>query len=142
MLTITNAGNAEGTALAGEALAGRVKAGDVLALFGELGAGKTTFVQGLLKGLNIEDHATSPTFVIANKYQGKDFPVFHIDLYRLDSLSQMEDLGLDDIFSEGSLAVIEWAEKLGPLMPEKRTEVRITLRDDGGRDIRIEDICQ
>lgn len=116
-----------------EKLAGTLKPGMFVLLYGDLGAGKTAFVRGLAAGLgaNPED-VSSPTFVIMQHYKGRT-PLTHVDLYRLESAAAVDDLGLDELASGGVLA-IEWAERL-PRIPDERVEVRI--EDAGGNDRRI-----
>jgi tRNA threonylcarbamoyladenosine biosynthesis protein TsaE len=112
------------TAAAGRTLAARLGAGDVVLLFGDLGAGKTAFVKGLAEGLGAgRDAVTSPTFTLMQEYRGGQLTVFHVDLYRLDDPREIDDLGLDEIAADGVLA-IEWAEKL-PRPPAGAVHVRI-----------------
>lgn len=85
-------------------------------LIGELGAGKTCFVQGLARGLGIEDNVSSPSFVLLREYKGR-LPLYHIDLYRLEQLSEIADLGLDDYFYGDGVSVIEWANRAPELLP-------------------------
>jgi tRNA threonylcarbamoyladenosine biosynthesis protein TsaE len=115
----------EETAAAGERLGRTLQAGDVVALTGELGAGKTCFVQGLVRGLEVAGGATSPTFVLVNEYRGR-LPVYHVDAYRTTSLDELLDLGLPELFHEGGgVTVIEWADRLGPLVPADAIHVHI-----------------
>src|SRR5207245_1395923 len=90
--------------------------GSVVALTGELGAGKTCFVQGLVRGLGATVRATSPTFVLVNQYEGR-VPVHHVDAYRTDSMTELMELGLLDLIGGDGVTVIEWADKLIPLLP-------------------------
>lgn len=91
----------------------------ILALSGELGAGKTTFVQGLLKGLGSDDMAQSPTFTYLQIYEGK-VPVYHFDLYRLKSSEEFIALGFEEFLSAGGVTVIEWPERITSLIPEAK----------------------
>ena len=102
---------ADETAAAGERLAAELGPGDVVALTGALGAGKTCFTQGLARGLGVTGRAVSPTFVLVNEYRGR-LPVHHVDAYRVDSLTELLDLGLDEMFAGDGVTVIEWADKL------------------------------
>ncbi|MBI5573690.1 MAG: tRNA (adenosine(37)-N6)-threonylcarbamoyltransferase complex ATPase subunit type 1 TsaE [Elusimicrobia bacterium] len=139
-----------------------VKPFDVICLFGSLGAGKTVFVQGICKGLAVKDFVNSPSFKIVNEYRGK-FPVYpeprqkprfsktgmgkrqkftrcgvyHIDLYRLNSAGEINDLGLDEYIYGNGIAIIEWAEKLGKKnLPKKRIEIYIKIKSENEREIK------
>ena len=114
----------EETEAAGERLGTRLGPGDVVALVGELGAGKTCFIQGLVRGLGVTTHATSPTFVLINQYRGR-VPVYHVDAYRTESLAELQDLGLPELFAGAGVTVVEWADKLLPLLPPGTIEVTI-----------------
>jgi tRNA threonylcarbamoyladenosine biosynthesis protein TsaE len=128
----------EATRLVGERLGARLRAGQVVALIGDLGAGKTCFAQGLLRGLGVGAEVTSPTFVLVNQYRGR-LPVHHVDIYRIATLSELLDLGLDEMWSGEAVTVIEWADKLLPLLPADRVTVRITGLGDEPREIAIEE---
>ena len=123
---------------AGRALAATVSAGDVLLLYGDLGAGKTAFVRGIAEGLGISrDEVSSPTFTLIQEYRGGQLPLFHVDLYRIDDPREFDELGLDEIAEAGVLA-IEWAEKLAArLKPSRYVEVRIEHAGDSARRIDI-----
>jgi tRNA threonylcarbamoyladenosine biosynthesis protein TsaE len=97
----------------GEALGRKLQPGDIVLLFGELGAGKTTFAQGIAEGLDLDPkhYVRSPTFTLVNEYQGR-LPIFHIDLYRLNSAEEIRDLGLEEYLFGPGVTVVEWAEKL------------------------------
>src|SRR5712691_877285 len=100
------------TAAVGRELAATLAAGDVVLLYGDLGAGKTAFVKGLAEGLGVgRDDVSSPTFTLVQEYRGGRLTLFHVDLYRLNDPREIDDLGLDEIAIDGVLA-IEWAEKL------------------------------
>jgi tRNA threonylcarbamoyladenosine biosynthesis protein TsaE len=126
----------EETAAAGEALGRTLRAGDVVALYGELGAGKTCFVQGLVRGLDVTGHATSPTFVLVNEYRGR-LPVHHVDAYRTESLTELIDLGLLDLMGGDGVTLIEWADKAEPLLPRRTIRVRIEGVGDEPRVVAI-----
>ena len=120
------------TAAIGREIAARLRAGDVVLLFGDLGAGKTALTKGLAEGLGVsQDAVSSPTFTIMQEYRGGRLPLFHVDLYRLNDPREIEDLGLDEIASAGVLA-IEWAEKLPP-----RLKLALSSIDDLARAIEI-----
>ena len=128
----------EETAAAGEALGRTLGAGDVVALYGELGSGKTCLVQGLARGLGVTAPATSPTFVLVNEYRGR-LPVYHVDAYRTQSLTELMDLGLPELFDEGGVTVVEWADRAEPLLPARTIRIRIAGVGDDPRAITIED---
>jgi tRNA threonylcarbamoyladenosine biosynthesis protein TsaE len=114
---------------------------DVLALTGQLGVGKTTLIQGIAEGAGVKDYVTSPTFIIINEYnalpagrQGR-LPFYHVDLYRLDTLGDIEELGIEEYFNKGGICVIEWAEKLGGLLPAKAERIAIEQKGENEREI-------
>jgi len=126
----------ESTTAAGERLGARLGAGDVVGLTGELGAGKTCFVQGLVRGLGVATPATSPTFVLVNEYRGR-LPVHHVDLYRTQSLTELLDLGLEELLAGGGVTVVEWADRCEPLLPPRTIRVHIEGVGEEPRQITI-----
>jgi tRNA threonylcarbamoyladenosine biosynthesis protein TsaE len=127
----------EETQAVGARLGARLRAGDVVACIGELGAGKTCFLQGLARGLGVETDVTSPTFVLVNQYRGR-LPVYHVDAYRTESLTELVDLGLQEMLQGDGVTVIEWADKLLPLLPPSTVTVTITGLGDQPREIVID----
>lgn len=116
-------------------LAGYLREGDLVALVGELGAGKTMFVKGIAKGLGVVDHSyvNSPSFVVLKEYHGsKD--LYHFDVYRLDQKSFCETLDYETYFYDGGITVVEWADKIRDVLPEDYLEVNIEHRDYTKRD--------
>ncbi|HWF08160.1 MAG TPA: tRNA (adenosine(37)-N6)-threonylcarbamoyltransferase complex ATPase subunit type 1 TsaE [Bryobacteraceae bacterium] len=112
--------------------------GGVVLLIGNLGAGKTTLAKGIVSGHNgtpIEE-VSSPTFTLIHEYTDER-PVYHIDLYRLDDAREVEALGLDEIFTSGSLVLLEWAERFPALLPPERAEIRLRALPDETREIAI-----
>lgn len=106
-------------------LAKNLKGGDVLCLYGDLGSGKTSFVQGLAKGLGIEGRIISPTFIIARQYEMGDLNFYHIDLYRTQSMHDLLSIGMDEILeNKNNIVAIEWSEKLLDLLPKKRIDLK------------------
>ncbi len=103
----------------GEKLGSPAKSGTVFALSGELGAGKTQFVKGLARGLGISARIHSPTFTLVNEYGGGRLKLFHLDLYRLETPAQIESAGLGDYLQPDGVSVIEWAERLGPIVKQR-----------------------
>jgi tRNA threonylcarbamoyladenosine biosynthesis protein TsaE len=128
----------EATRHAGEQLGARLGPGQVVAVFGELGAGKTCFVQGLMRGLGVRAEVTSPSFVLVNQYRGR-MAVHHVDAYRTGTLTELLDLGLEEMWSGDGVTVIEWADKLRPLLPTDAVTVRIGGLGDEPREIHIEE---
>jgi tRNA threonylcarbamoyladenosine biosynthesis protein TsaE len=122
----------DATQAVGEALAGLVVGGDLVLLSGEMGAGKTAFVQGLGRGLGVAERITSPTFTIAHQYAGGRVTMHHLDVYRLEHLNEALDVGLAEMLDEGSLVVIEWGDAIAPVLPRDYLEVRMVFgpRDD------------
>ncbi|WP_204260226.1 tRNA (adenosine(37)-N6)-threonylcarbamoyltransferase complex ATPase subunit type 1 TsaE [Caloranaerobacter azorensis] len=101
-----------------------LKSGDILCLNGDLGAGKTTLTQSIAKGLDVEDYVTSPTFTLINEYEGR-YPVYHFDVYRIDDIDEMYDLGFEEyIYSEG-VTIIEWASIIEDILPLERLDITI-----------------
>lgn len=121
----------EGTERLGAALAPALRLGDVLALSGELGAGKTRFVSGLVHALSPGARVRSPSFTLVNEIAGT-LPVFHLDLYRLEDVREVESLGLEDYAARGAL-VVEWGERLPSVWLAEALFVMITLEADDGR---------
>jgi tRNA threonylcarbamoyladenosine biosynthesis protein TsaE len=121
----------------GERLGARLRPGDVVACIGELGAGKTCFIQGLARGLGVTGDVTSPTFVLVNEYRGR-LPVHHLDAYRTESLTELADLGIEEMLHGDGVTVIEWADKLRPLLPRDAIVVTISGLGDEPREILID----
>ena len=116
----------------------RLAAGDTIVLSGDLGAGKTTFVQGLAAGLGITARVQSPTFVLVRRYEAA-IPLVHADLYRLDAGAELLEIGLDDLFTGEAIVVIEWGEAAGRLLPADRLEIRLAAVPgaDDHRDVAV-----
>ena len=115
-------------------VAGLTTAGDVILLDGDLGAGKTTFTQGLAKQLGVTEPVTSPTFTLVRRYPtSAGFDLYHADLYRLDQLNEVVDLGLNELLDEGAAAVIEWGEKGAPALGPDHLSIQLRIdKDDPG----------
>lgn len=121
----------------GEYLGCCLQRGDLLCLEGELGAGKTTLVQGLAQGWQALDQAASPTFVLVNVYRRADgASLFHLDAYRIESMAEAEELDLDAMLNEGPL-VIEWADRIEPILPSERLWVKLEHKDPETRSLTI-----
>jgi tRNA threonylcarbamoyladenosine biosynthesis protein TsaE len=122
----------------GERLGARLTPGAVVACTGELGAGKTCFLQGLARGLGVTGGVTSPTFVLVNQYRGR-LPIYHLDAYRTDSLTELVDLGLEEMLHGDGVTVIEWADKIRPLLPARTIHVHLQGLGDEPREITIDE---
>lgn len=126
--------SADETRALGERLGARLGKGDVVACIGALGAGKTCFLQGLARGLGVAAAVTSPTFVLVNEYQGR-LRVYHVDAYRTTSLTELVDLGIEEMLHGDGVTVVEWADKLLPLLPRRALTVTISGLGDEPREI-------
>ena len=127
----------EQTRRVGMRLGGFLQPGDVICLQGELGAGKTTLVQGITQGWGSLDAVSSPTYVLVNIYRRLDLSsLFHLDTYRIESLSEAAELDLDDMLAQGPL-VIEWPERLQLLLPEDHLWIRMNYQDDEQRSMLV-----
>ena len=126
----------EATERLGCELASLFRVGDVIALYGELGAGKTCLVRGLAKGLGVEKGlVSSPSFSLINEYPGP-LPLFHMDCYRLGPEEEIQELGLEEYFDGPGISIIEWAERIKEL-PEERLDISISILDESRRSIQI-----
>jgi tRNA threonylcarbamoyladenosine biosynthesis protein TsaE len=126
--------SAQETQALGEKIANQLKGGEVLALFGELGSGKTTFLQGLAKGLGIKERILSPTFIMMRQYDN----FYHVDLYRIEDERDIEGLGLEEIWSDPqNIVAIEWAEKIKDVLPKKRIEIYFKYLKNDEREIEV-----
>jgi tRNA threonylcarbamoyladenosine biosynthesis protein TsaE len=127
----------EETLAAGERLAATLAPGAVLALHGELGAGKTALVKGIARGLGVPQAVTSPTFTLVHEYRGGRLPLYHVDLYRLESVGQALAIGIEDYLAPDGVTVIEWAEKIAALLPPSTRHVQLDIVDDNTRRLRL-----
>ncbi len=143
MIFTTHSG--EETQDLGTRLGRLLSSGDIVLLFGDLGAGKTTLTQGIARGMGVnpDEYVRSPTFTLVNEYAGK-FPIYHIDLYRLDSLAEIENIGLEETLFGGGVSIVEWAEKLfrSPGEPPglgitQRIEVEISCLGENERRLEV-----
>lgn len=113
----------------GAALAELLVPGDVISLTGDLGAGKTCLVQGAARSLGVHEPVGSPTFVLVREYRG-EIPVYHLDVYRLDRLQEVLDLGFEDLLDPGGVIFIEWGDAIDPLLPDSYLEVELSISGD------------
>ena len=126
----------EKTKQLGRTLGEVLKKGDLIALTGELGSGKTTMIQGICKGLEVQEKVTSPTFVLITTYQGR-IPVYHFDLYRLEGKDEFLNLGYEEYFYGEGVTLIEWSEKVREYLPAKRIEIHLHRLKENEREIEI-----
>ena len=125
----------EDTERFGEEIAASLNAGDVLALSGELGAGKTAFCRGLARGLGYEGRVTSPTFAIVGEYLGGRLSMFHFDLYRLEGEDELFDIGWEDYLSGGGVCAVEWAQRAPGAFGEDTVWFDFRVLEDGAREV-------
>ncbi|OGW14274.1 MAG: tRNA (adenosine(37)-N6)-threonylcarbamoyltransferase complex ATPase subunit type 1 TsaE [Nitrospinae bacterium RIFCSPLOWO2_12_FULL_45_22] len=122
----------------GETMGRYLKGGEIICLYGELGVGKTCLTQGIAQGLKVEDprRVKSPSFILIREYNGS-LPLYHIDLFRLSTPQEMEELGYEEYLYGEGVTVIEWADKMGQYLPRKRIDIFLSYREEGKREIRI-----
>lgn len=118
----------------GAQLGAELPQNSVLCFFGDLGAGKTTFIQGLVSEVTGSEHASSPTFVYLNIYEGEK-PVYHFDLYRLKDAEEFLSMGFDEFFYAGGICCVEWAERILPLLPEGCLTITMSHLNENQREI-------
>ena len=126
MTVVANTASVDATRDLAAAVSSLARPGDVIVLAGDLGAGKTAFVQGFGRGLGVAERITSPTFTLVHVYEGR-FPVHHLDVYRLEQLSEALDLGLPEMLDEGGVVLVEWGDAILPVLPHDFLEVRLTF---------------
>lgn len=136
MLAELNTHNESETMILGERIGATLKPGDVIALTGDLGAGKTTLTKGIAHGLGVESEVASPTFTIIHEHRGKT-PLYHIDLYRLESEDLLADLGLEEYLYGQGVTVVEWAERMEGFLPASALRVHLSLANETERDIQL-----
>lgn len=125
----------------GRKIGSSLKGGEILALVGDLGAGKTTFIQGLAQGMGIENKIVSPTFILMRSYEGKNLKLYHLDLYRLegDIKTHVRELGIEDFWGRGkNVAVVEWADKSREVFPSGTIWIDFEKIDEDERKIKAE----
>ncbi|MCY4403372.1 MAG: tRNA (adenosine(37)-N6)-threonylcarbamoyltransferase complex ATPase subunit type 1 TsaE [Candidatus Poribacteria bacterium] len=123
----------------GEKLGKRLKPGDVIALIGDLGSGKTCLTQGIARGVGIAQNevVSSPSYILINEYKG-NIPIYHIDLYRLETAAEISDLGLGEYIDSDGICIIEWAERMENGLPNTCITIHITWEDENTRSIKIQ----
>ena len=125
----------EDTIQYGRAMAGALESGDVIALCGELGAGKTHLVKGLAAGLGAECAVTSPTFTLIHEYRGGRLPIFHADWYRVEEEQELLKIGIDDYLAEDGVVIVEWADKFRATLPARTLWIEFRFLEDGTREV-------
>ena len=130
--------NTSGTIQIGKSIGSLLLPGDVVALVGELGTGKTQFIKGLAVGVGIgkPTYISSPSFTLINEYKGK-IPFYHIDLFRLRAEKEAEDLGLEEYFQSGGITAIEWADRIPSLLPREMLWIQISYTGENTRSLEI-----
>ena len=130
----------EETEAVGRKIAAKLLPGDIIAYYGDLGAGKTAFTRGLAAGLGVTEQVTSPTYTIVNEYLSGRMPLFHFDMYRLDSADDLFDIGWEDYLARGGVCAVEWSENVRDALPPDAVTVTIARcpENDGWRTITIE----
>lgn len=122
---MTRSASPEATLAIGRQFAQRLRPGDVVAVRGNLGSGKTHFISGVCEGLGVRMHATSPTFTLINEYDAPFGKVVHMDLYRINKPAELRELGIEEYFNEHCICLIEWPEVMEEMLPSRRFDVRI-----------------
>ena len=135
-ILLTETKSADETERLGFELAESLNPDDVVALYGDLGSGKTGFVSGIARGLNVSKSVKSPSFNIINEYPG-DIPLFHIDFYRLEKSAEIEDIGWTEYLDSGGIVIIEWAERVKNVLPSKRIDVYFQILNNVSRRLEI-----
>lgn len=120
---------------AGRELAARLRGGDVVAMDGEMGAGKTHLCKGLVAGLGSDADVTSPTFALVQEYPGGRVPVFHFDFYRIEHPFELEEIGWDDYLDRGGVVLVEWASKFPRELPADRLSIEVRISDRDEREL-------
>lgn len=129
--------SAEETEALGQALGRLLQPGDVVALVGDLGAGKTCLTRGIARGLGIDEPVTSPTFILVAEYRSAaGFPFYHADCYRLErAMAEAQAIGLDELLLDDGVAVVEWAERIESLLPPGHLRITLAVLDDTRREL-------
>ena len=130
----------EETIAFGEQLAHKLARGSVVALYGDLGTGKTRVIKGICRGLGVKEHVASPTFMIVNEYKGSLLNIFHFDFYRINSLVEVREIGVEEYLSGDGVCLIEWADRIKDVLPLNRFDLHLLLgNDEHSRMITIEE---
>ncbi|AGC69599.1 putative ATP/GTP hydrolase [Thermoclostridium stercorarium subsp. stercorarium DSM 8532] len=136
MFTVISESEAD-TVRFGEKIAAKLKKGDIIALTGDLGTGKTAFVKGLARGLGVAEYVTSPTFTLVQSYKGRDVSLHHFDVYRISDEEEMFEIGFNEYLYENDICVIEWADLIKNLIPPRAIWIHFERTEDGADKRRI-----
>ncbi|HEY9556199.1 MAG TPA: tRNA (adenosine(37)-N6)-threonylcarbamoyltransferase complex ATPase subunit type 1 TsaE [Acidimicrobiales bacterium] len=140
MSVVATTAHVDETRRLAEAVAELARAGDIIVLTGDLGAGKTAFVQGFGRALGVTDRITSPTFTLVHVYEGR-LPIHHLDVYRLEQLEEAADLDLPEMLDAGGVVLIEWGDSIVPVLPHDFLDVRLTFGDgDDDRQLTLDPV--
>lgn len=134
VLTTNSAGE---TMALGEELGKRLAPGEVIALFGDLGAGKTTLTKGIARGLGLAADVHSPTFTLIHEHPGP-IPLYHVDLYRLTSEDEVESLGIEEYIYSDGVTIVEWADRMKSILPPDRLDITLRVTGDTTRELALE----
>lgn len=126
----------------GEDIAKNAKAGEIYCLTGDIGAGKTHFAKGFAKGLMIKDDITSPTFTIVDEHREGNIPFFHFDVYRINSITEMIDIGYEEYFFSDGVCLIEWADMIEDIVPKNAIWINIKKNLENGEEYRIIEVIR
>ncbi len=126
----------EQTKMIGQRLGHLLRPGDIICLYGRLGAGKTAFAQGVARGLGVEEPVTSPTFILINEYEGR-LPFYHFDAYRLEGADDFAGLGYEEYFYGDGVALVEWADRVAEVLPPERLDVELEPEGEEQRLLRL-----
>ena len=137
MKTVFETNSPAETEQIGFALGSRLAPGTVIAMTGDLAAGKTTMLRGLARGMGLSDDVTSPTFAIVHEYREGNLPLFHFDMYRLASSDELFDIGWEDYIREGGVCAVEWSENVADAIPSDAIRIDLQVTGDSSRKITI-----
>lgn len=133
-------GSTKDTLNIGKQIADTLSGGETIALYGDLGVGKTHLIAGIAEGLGFSGETSSPTFAIVNEYRGGRLPLFHFDMYRISGWDDLETTGFFDYQEEGGVVATEWSENIEAALPENHIKITISRIDDETREIKVEEI--
>jgi tRNA threonylcarbamoyladenosine biosynthesis protein TsaE len=121
----------------------KLAGGSVVALFGDLGTGKTRFIKGICQGLGVCEHVASPTFTLLNEYRGKKLNIFHFDFYRIRTIAELDEIGFDEYLFGDGVCLIEWADRVENILPPNRFDIQLNLgEDENTREITVSEIVE